>query len=517
MFAFKRQALQSVRDTIPHVDVCLIAEGSYPHVSGGVSTWADWLMRTQTARSYSVVSVVAGIAPRTSRFAFPPNLKHICELDLQAPRQARRKALSHPSADLATDLAKHLIGLIRGGGLSEFAQLNSLVNSRDHDLTVHDVVDSDLAFNVVRRIYDEIMPHASFLQFYWAYRALFGGLFAVLKFELPPADIYHSVCTGYAGLLAARATLSERRPAIVTEHGIYTNERRIEIHMAEWISDSVQKGVALDDERIDLRDVWISVFESYARICYEASAAITTLFQDNQHQQTDLGAAASKLLVIANGIDIAKFSANTDMPDAGAETAPCIALIGRVVPIKDVKTFIASVAIMAKRVPKLRALVLGPNEEDPGYFNECVAFVQELGLSQTVTFTGNVNILDYFASIQVVVLTSLSEAQPLVLLEAGAAGIPCVATNVGACREIIEGSSPADAPGGFVTDLVSPEQLAEAICRLLASPGLRERFGQNLRQRVIELYRSDLSRDKYSALYDAVLAGGAPRLPREDT
>lgn len=504
MFAFKKSAAR-VDMLVPDVDVCLIAEGSYPHVSGGVSSWADWMMRTQQARSFSVVAVVAGDGPRPPRFTFPDNLRHICELDLQGFRNSNVQSARRVDMQLAAELASPLIALIRGGGLREFAVLNEIVNRRDRGLTLRDLAESRFAFDVVRQIYDEIIPHASFLQFYWAYRALFGGLFAVLKFELPPAGIYHSISTGYAGLLAAKATLTERRPAIVTEHGIYTNERRIEILMADWISDSIKKGFALEDERKDLRDVWINVFESYARIAYQASTAITTLYKDNQEQQTALGAEASKLRVIANGIDVGKFGALTGgLPDG----RPTVALIGRVVPIKDVKTFIASVAIMKTRVPMLRALVLGPNEEDSAYFDDCVAFVKEMNLSDTLSFTGNVKVTDYFPQIHVVVLSSLSEAQPLVLLEAGAAGIPCVATNVGACREIIEGTYPGDKPGGFVTDLVSPDQLAEAACRLLASPALRERFGQSLRERVLKHYSSDLSRDRYGALYDAV--GGRP-------
>ena len=100
------------------------------------------------------------------------------------------------------------------------------------------------------------MPHESFLHFFWAWRALFGGLVATLSFPLPPARVYHTVSTGYAGLLAARATVETGRPAIITEHGIYTNERRIEILQADWIVDTVDKGFAIHDPRRDLRDFW---------------------------------------------------------------------------------------------------------------------------------------------------------------------------------------------------------------------------------------------------------------------
>ena len=107
------------------------------------------------------------------------------------------------------------------------------------------------------------------------------------------------------------------------------------------------------------------------------------------------------------------------------------------VPIKDIKTYIKAVHILKQSLPDLRAYMLGPAEEDPAYARECRALAEHLQLEDTLIFTGSVDVRDYFGIIDVLALTSLSEAQPLVILEAGAAGIPSVATDVGACREMI--------------------------------------------------------------------------------
>ena len=118
--------------------------------------------------------------------------------------------------------------------------------------------------------------------------------------------------------------------------------------------------------------------------------------------------------------------------------------------------------------------------------------MREEDLDDTVVFTGAVNIFDYLPRIHVVALTSLSEAQPLVLLEAGAAGIPCVATDVGSCREILEGRSnetPRLGNGGEVTALVNPEQTADAVIRLLMDEEGRRNQGEILRSRVPEVLR----------------------------
>ena len=104
--------------------------------------------------------------------------------------------------------------------------------------------------------------------------------------------------------------------------------------------------------------------------------------------------------------------------------------------------------------------------------------VRHLSLEDTVEFTGKVKLTDYLGKVDVIALTSISEAQPLVILEAGAAGIPTVATNVGACREMIlgrEDESEALGPGGAVTPLASPAATARELTRLLTDSGFRRR------------------------------------------
>jgi len=485
----------------PTADVCIVVEGCYPFVAGGVSSWIDWLIRTQPDLTFHVVALSATDEARPLRYQLPDNVVGFATLPLDGGSGLGNGARPRRPAALADQLADDLVELVDGGGLDTFARIGERMHAPRARLTRGELLDSRLSLAIVERMYERLTPQASFLQFFWAWRSLFGGLFAVLDFPLPPASVYHTISTGYAGVLAARAAAELGRPVVLTEHGIYTNERRIEILMADWISDTVDKGVGISDARLDIRDFWIRAFEAYARVCYEASAAVTTLYSDNQRLQLASGAAPERLRVIANGIDVSRF---VSLPIAADTARPTIALIGRVVPIKDVKTFIRAAHHVRATVPDLRALVMGPTDEDPGYFAECQALVAELGLGACVEFTGAVRIVDHLPTIHVVVLTSLSEAQPLVLLEAGAAGIPCVATDVGACREILEGApneTNTAGRGGIVTELVAPEQTGAAIASLLADAAERRRQGETLRRRVCKHYNSDLSRDRYATLY----------------
>ncbi|MFV0297496.1 MAG: GT4 family glycosyltransferase PelF, partial [Hyphomicrobiaceae bacterium] len=465
-------------------DVCILVEGCYPYVPGGVSAWIDWLIRSQPETLFRVVTLWPKPTAQPSRYALPPNvlaLDHVYLQDFGA-EPVKRLRLPKELAELSGGLAE----LMSRGGVEPLRRVEAAVHASRRTLPLPVLFNSPVAWEIARQGYAREMPFGSFLHYFWAWRALLGGLLATLEFELPPASVYHTISTGYAGVLAARAALETGRPALLTEHGIYTNERRVELLMASWVADTVDKGHALDDPRFDLRDMWIRAFEAYARTCYEGVTEVITLYEDNQRAQQLLGAPMERLRVIANGIDPARFEG---IRPAADDARPTVALIGRVVPIKDVKTFITSAALLKERIGDVRALIMGPTDEDPEYFAECRGLVETLGLQGTVEFTGTVNITEYLSRIHVVALTSLSESQPLVILEAGAASIPFIATNVGSCREILEGRPDEDpplGPGGIVTGLVAPREIADAMASLLRDTDRRRLYGQTLQKRVRE-------------------------------
>ena len=406
--------------------------------------------------------------------------------------------------------------MIEGGKDSLDVALRQLAALR-HRASPEEIFNSALGWDVARQMYERQMPNGSFLHFFWAWRALLGGVLATLEYPLPRAKVYHTISTGYAGVLAARAGLQTGRPVLLTEHGIYTNERRIELLMADWVTDTIDKGHDLADPRLDLRDMWITAFEAYARTCYEGVDRVVTLFADNQRAQRLLGAAPERLEVIANGIDFARYR---DLPIAADDERPTVALIGRVVEIKDVKTYIAAIDILRRRIPDVRALVLGPLDEDPDYAAQCSKLAADLDLGETLEFTGTVDVRAWLPKIHVGALTSLSESQPLVLLEAGAAGVPFVATNVGSCRELLEGrgsESPRLGAGGIVTNVVAPAEIAAALESLLHDPARRRAMGAVMRSRVERYYRSEQAAAAYANLYDRMMAPTPQPTPQAAT
>lgn len=486
-------------------DICLILEGTYPYVTGGVSNWAHDLIQEQNHLSFHLLAIVPRDGELELKYNLPSNVVGITTVRLQdlpegmpcPPAVAKRlhSMLKEPLSTLTSEETFLL---------EDLRQMMQAMNGTNFKLGSHVLLDREEAWEQMIELYETGYEEHSLLDYFWSYRAIAGGLYSVLLAELPRADVYHAMSTGYAGMMAARAKIETGKPVFVTEHGIYTNERRIEVTAADWLEATASKALTIDKPRRDLRDMWIDSINNFSRVCYQGCDRIITLFKGNQVAQLEDGADPAKMQVIPNGVDIKRFGNIA----ARRQAVPTIALIGRVVPIKDIKTFIRACGLLKQYSPDIKAYILGPTDEDKNYFQECMTMVQMLGLENNVIFTGRVQVDDYLKQIDLLVLTSLSEAQPLVILEAGAAGIPIVATDVGACKEMVYGAedeSPNLGQGGIITGLASPAATAEAIYTLLSDNDRYQRCSQVIRERIAQFYNQTIQQSAYRTLYQTYL------------
>ena len=482
----------------PDNDICLILEGTYPYVLGGVSGWTHQLINSFSDKKIAVVAVMPTREELTFKYDVPKNISTIQNVyldDAISGRPARRKDLE-TIRNIHQDLRKFIL---EGDSRAYDKAFSTIKDSGlNHDALLH----SKQAWSAILECYEQTSSVASLLQFFWTWRSLVSGILASMFADLPDAAVYHAISTGYAGLMGARIAQSQNRPFIITEHGIYTNERRIELNVADWLFDSGRAGFSVENEERELRDLWLSAFSGFARFAYEQADEITTLYEGNQLFQLADGAPKEKLSIIPNGVDVERFKSASAAND---EDRPTVALIGRVVPIKDIRMFIAACAELRKAVPEARALVMGPHDEDPEYADQCMSLVKQLEMEDMIEFCGRVNIIDYLPQIHVLVLTSLSEAQPLVLLEAGAAGIPSVTTDVGSCREIIEGfhGDSVQGVGGRVVNCADSTGAGQAMAEILLNPDLRKQMGAVMQERVMTTYNKIRIDARYRELYDA--------------
>jgi polysaccharide biosynthesis protein PelF len=107
------------------------------------------------------------------------------------------------------------------------------------------------------------------------------------------------------------------------------------------------------------------------------------------------------------------------------------------------------------------------------------------------------------------VLSSISEALPLVILEGYAAGVPVVTTDVGSCRQLVQGLPGEDeaiGPSGRVVRIADPEALAQAALELLTDTQAWQRASEAGIRRVEAYYRQSMMFDRYRELYAQGLA-----------
>lgn len=484
-----------------HADVCLILEGTYPFVTGGVSHWAHELIQEQNHLSFNLLAIIPADSSAELKYQLPKNVVGLTVMRLGQLKEGG-KGSDAACQRLHTRLTETLFNITDNKPikLEQFKHMVQTLGESNMDLGEHILLNRKEAWEQLVEIYEARFDEQSLLDFFWSYRVIASGIYSLLLAPLPSADIYHALSTGYAGLMAARAKIETGKPALLTEHGIYTNERRIEVSSADWLAATASKSLTIDKPRRDLRDLWIDSINNFSRLCYDACDEIITLFKANQSHQIADGAAISKLRVIPNGVDLSRYG---NIKRSRGRT-PTIGLIGRVVPIKDIKTFLRAVNLLKQNGMDVKAYIIGPTDEDEDYFAECQTMVELLNIAGQVTFTGLQNINAYLEELDVMVLTSLSESQPLTMLEAGAAGIPLVATDVGACREMIDGRSEDGdmlGYGGVVTPLANPSATAAAISRLLSDEAFYEQCSTAIRKRVHTYYDIKQHQQTYRDLY----------------
>jgi glycosyltransferase involved in cell wall biosynthesis len=313
----------------------------------------------------------------------------------------------------------------------------------------------------------------------------------------PRARVFHSISTGYAGLLGAFLAALRSRPLILSEHGIYTKERTIDLAQAEWISER-----APSSAMGYIRALWIRFFEGMGKLTYQIADPIVSLYEGNRRRQIADGAPAERAMIVPNGVPLARFApALARRPDSVPHT---VGFIGRLVPIKDIKTFIRAMGAVCAAIPDAEGWLIGSAEEDPRYARECAALVDSLGLANRVKFLGFQDVTEILPQLGVLMLTSISEALPLVLLEGFAAGVPAVTTDVGACRELIEGRLPEDralGAAGAVVSIADSEASGRAVVELLTDER-RWRAAQSAAvSRVRRFYTEPIMLDAYRAIY----------------
>lgn len=506
-------------------DIALLLEGTYPYVTGGVSSWVDQIIRGFPERTFAIYFLGSRTADYgEQRYSMPDNVVHFeahyLYDDVDRP-PIRRVRVKPAVFDRVRGLHSKL--QTPGGPMSGGALLHELMSDADDRLTLAQFLYSRESWEFIEEQYTEYCTDPSFIDYFWTVRTMYAPIFklAEIVHAMPSVQAFHAVSTGYAGLLGAMARRRFGRPLMLTEHGIYTKERKIDLFSAQWVADNRSVFQREAAEVSYFRLLWIRFFEGLGRMCYDAADQIISLYEANRLRQVSDGAPAARTHCIPNGVNVEIL--RPLRASRAATPPPVLCLIGRVVPIKDVKTFIRAMRTVIAKRPDAQGWIAGPEEEDPTYVLECRALVEGLGLQGHVKFLGFQSVSELLPKVGVVVLSSISEALPLVLLEGFAAGVPAIATDVGSCRQLVYGCPGADAAigaAGRIVGIAQPEAFARAALELLSDPAAWCEASAAAIRRVETYYTEPQMlaeyRDRYASAMGGTSESGAPEISSAD-
>ncbi len=172
---------------------------------------------------------------------------------------------------------------------------------------------------------------------------------------------------------------------------------------------------------------------------------------------------------------------------------------GRLDRKKRVEDFIRAAAIVQRTRPNVTYVVIGgPDAFMPDYADELRHLAHALDLDQCLIFTGDQpDVPRLMAGLDIFVWLSRGEGMPHVIAEAGAAGLPVIATrDNGTEQQLTEGQS------GLFVPHESPESVAAALERLIHEPTLRKQLGQALRHKVEREYSVERVLKRWTTLMD---------------
>jgi glycosyltransferase involved in cell wall biosynthesis len=202
--------------------------------------------------------------------------------------------------------------------------------------------------------------------------------------------------------------------------------------------------------------------------------------------RSQIGTPRAMVRIVRNGVGKAEFEPITVRPDATD-----IVCVGELRPVKAIDVLIEALAILNRSARRVSATIVGEGPEDP----RLKAQAERLGIADEIRFVGYRPAREAFTMGRMLVIPSRAESLPYVVLEAAAAGVPIIATEVGGVPEIF---------GPHAVHLIPSDDIAAlvgAVSTALADPGQAQRVAQEVRARVRAEFSLDTMVDSGLAAY----------------
>lgn len=404
---------------------------------------------------------------------------------------------------------------------SALCDASAILRRQPGIFTLADLLQSQSWRQLLVESHQRYAPQVPFVRFHSTVGDLATTVWNLLHTAagLPGADVYHCLSTGQAGLLGALASRLNRAPLVLGETRDALSEHAEEVRKSTHLATPAGLIAPFDGDLGPLRNLWFGFFELLSRIACSRADCITAPCKDNAATRIKHGASPGRVTVIPNGVDAARFATiarenlQAGPPADGRVTVGCR---GPIVPANDIKTLLRTARLVLRTHPETRFLVAGDTDANPGYAAECLALADRLGISQSFEFHRRMDTEEFLRRSDIFIQTCLCEGQPSTLLEASAAGLPVVSTNVGACRETVAEQFPGHptlGPSGFIMEVADPAGGRLALNQLIANPELRYEHGMNGLRRVQSAHQQQDIADRFRKLYLTLAARPGPCAP----
>ena len=244
------------------------------------------------------------------------------------------------------------------------------------------------------------------------------------------------------------------------------------------------------------------------RAMRDADRIIVSTREELQDVTRLYGAPEGKVEIVPAGVDLSAF-APVDRDAArralGIRERGALLYVGRIEPLKGIEILLRALTLM-ECGNDVRLFVVGGDAGGDAEMERLKALAAELGIADSVTFTGSVPQRDlptYYSAADAFVLPSHAESFGLAALEAMACGVPVVVSRVGGLKTFIDSGV-----SGYLVPWRCPEAFAQRLDVLLASPELRDSMGRAAREKALGMGWNQAA-DRTLSLYDSATAARA--------
>jgi glycosyltransferase involved in cell wall biosynthesis len=241
----------------------------------------------------------------------------------------------------------------------------------------------------------------------------------------------------------------------------------------------------------------LGIYNRLDRMALKRFSAIAAVSDGVRERLFQSGIGAEKIMLIANGIDVAAFARAQSLPELRGSAAKVIGVVARLDLQKGFEYLLAAVRELGSSFGSIKLVIVGEGPDRAAIEQ----MIERNGLQKTVVLAGQrSDMANVYASMDLFVLPSLNEGLPMTVLEAMAASKPVIATRVGAIPKVIE-----DGKTGLLVNPVDAAGLKDAMAKLLSDAELAHRVAAQGYEWVAQHYTAGAMAKQYRAMYDEVL------------